>query len=168
MCMMTMLGGDLYLHSWGLTCSIPPGFQSDHGQFPDIFVEFTLQSWRFQSSSGVLVLFFFDIPSLILALQISKAMAEPSKSPTLGSVESKSSRRRKSPPQGWWKSWCGEENGNEKLIMCHARWKMQHENASNHAVTVSVAICSLIYKCVCIYIYVYCNIWRFPRISRIG
>ena len=57
--------------------------------------------WRFQSSSGVLVFFFVIFhPRSRLALQISKAMAEPSKSPTLVSVESKSSRRRKSPPQG--------------------------------------------------------------------
>jgi hypothetical protein len=154
---MTMLGGDLYLHSWGLTWSNPIwSWNLKHTAWISewswpiswYFRWIHDTGWRFQSSSAVLVLFFVIFhPRSRLALQISKAMAEPSKSPTLVSVESKSSRRRKSPPKGSWTSWCCEENGNEKLIMCHARWKMQHENASKYVVAVSVAICSLIYKC---------------------
>lgn len=67
MCMVTMLGGDLYLHSWGLTCSNPIwSWNLKHTAWISewswpiswYFRWIHDTGWRFQSSSGVLVLFF--------------------------------------------------------------------------------------------------------------
>ena len=155
--MMTMLGGDLYLHSWGLYMQ-QPNMVLDFRVIMANFLIFSLNSRHrltisvllWCSSSFFLLYSILDPAWLSKSLRLWRNQANHRHWHQWSqrvAVDANHLRR------GWWKSWCCEENGNEKLIMCHARWKMQHENASKHVVTVSVAICSLIYKCVCIYIY---------------